>query len=508
MNYDVIIIGCGVTGAACAYALSRYNLKIGILEASNDVANGTTKANSAIVHAGYDPLPGTAMARFNVRGTELMPELCRKLDVPYRNNGSLVLALEPEDDAELKKLYDQGVQNGVPGLCLLSREETLAMEPGVSPAVRGALYAPSAGIVNPWELCYAMAETAVRNGADLHLEAPVTAIGRENGGYRLTTPKGEFTARFVLNCAGVAADRVAALVGDNSFRIEPTKGEYYLFDKSEGTRVSCVIFQCPSKLGKGVLVAPTVHGNLLAGPNATLCAAEDTANTADGLAFVRASALRSVPGLNFRENIRNFAGVRANSDHADFILGESKAAPGFYNLAGIRSPGLSAAPALGEESVRWLRAAGLDLREKESSVDSRRRVRFHELSDAEKNEMIRLDPRWGRVICRCETVTEGEIVEALHTPIPPTTVNGVKRRVGAGMGRCQGGFCGPRVQEIIARELGMDPTKVLMDWPGTWILCGETKTSAPVGADILGEAENRPASSAPTQKGGASHDEG
>ena len=483
MQYDVIVIGCGVVGAACAYALSRYELKIGVLEASNDVANGTTKANSAIVHAGYDPAPGTAMAKHNVRGNAMMPELCEKLDVPFLKNGSLVLSLAPEDDAELQRLYERGKENGVPGLRMLSREETLAMEPGVSPEVRGALWAPSAGIVNPWELCYAMAETAVRNGADLHLEAPVTAIGCEEGGFRLSTPKGEFTARFVLNCAGVAADRIAAMVGDRSFRIEPTKGEYYLFDKSEGTRVSRVIFQCPSKLGKGVLVAPTVHGNLIVGPNATLCGAEDTANTADGMAFVRASALRSVPGLNFRENIRNFAGVRANSDHDDFILGESEAAPGFYNLAGIRSPGLSAAPALGEESVRWLREAGLALREKESSVDSRRRVRFHELSDAEKNEMIRLDPRWGRVICRCETVTEGEIVACLHTPIPPTTVNGVKRRVGAGMGRCQGGFCGPRVQEIIARELGMDPTEVLMDWPGTWVLCGETK-------------------------GGASHDEG
>ena len=483
MNYDVIIIGCGVTGAACAYALSRYDLRIGILEASNDVANGTTKANSAIVHAGYDPLPGTAMAKHNVRGTAMMPDLCQRLDVPFLKIGSLVLSLAPEDDAELKKLYDQGVKNGVPDLRLLTAAETLAKEPGVSPDVRGALYAPSAGIVNPWELCYAMAETAVRNGAELFLEAPVTAISREESGFRLSTPKGDFTSRFVLNCAGVAADRIAALVGDRSFRIEPTKGEYFLFDKSEGTRVSHVIFQCPTKLGKGVLVAPTVHGNLLAGPNAALCAADDTANTADGLAFVRASATRSVPGLNFRDNIRNFAGVRANSDHADFILGESEAAPGFYNLAGIRSPGLSAAPALGEQSVVWLRDAGLDLREKENVIDSRRRIRFHELSDAEKNEMIRLDPRWGRVICRCETVTEGEIVACLHTPIPPTSVNGVKRRVGAGMGRCQGGFCGPRVQEIIARELGLDPTQVLMDWQGTWVLCGETK-------------------------GGASHDEG
>ena len=475
MNYDVIIIGCGVIGASCAYTLARYDLRVGVLEASNDVANGTTKANSAIVHAGYDPLPGTLMARLNVEGTAAYPALCKKLDVPYRNNGSLVLSLSEEDDAMLRTLYDRGVANGVPGLALLDRAETLALEPNLSPELRGALYAPSAGIVNPWELCFALAETAVRNGVELHLSAPVTALERCAEGWRLSTPKGSFTARWVLNCAGTRSDQIAALAGDHSFRIEPAKGEYFLLDKSEGHRVEHVIFQCPSKLGKGVLVTPTVHGNLLVGPNAVPSAPEDTANTAAGLAFVRASALRSVPGIQFRDNIRNFAGVRANADRGDFIIEPSAAAPGLIHVAGIRSPGLSAAPAVGPYVLELLRQAGLEAREKERFLDSRRRIRFHELSDEEKNEMIRKDPRWGRVICRCETVTEGEIVACLHSPIPPVSVNGVKRRVGAGMGRCQGGFCGPRVQEIVARELGIDPTRVLMDWEGTWVLCGETK---------------------------------
>lgn len=478
MDYDVVIIGCGVVGAACAYELARHKLRVCVLEASNDVANGTTKANSAIVHAGYDPLPGTKMARLNVRGTAMMGELCRKLDVPYRNNGSLVLSLSERDDKTLHKLYEQGLYNGVPGLTLLNREQTLALEPNLSPDVRGALFAPSAGIVNPWELCLALAETAVRNGAELRLSAPVTAIARTAGGFCLTTPGGTLTSRYVVNCAGVFSDRIAAMAGDRSFKIQPTKGEYFLLDKSEGTRVEHVIFQCPSELGKGVLVTPTVHGNLLVGPNAAACGAEDTANSAAGLDFVRASALRSVPGINFRDNIRNFAGVRANSDRPDFILEESAAAPGLIHAAGIRSPGLSAAPAIGLEVVALLRQAGLELHEKETYVDSRKRVRFHTLSDAEKNELIRRDPRYGRVICRCETVTEGEIVACLHTPIPPVSVNGVKRRVGAGMGRCQGGFCGPRVQEIIARELGIEPTAVPMDWEGTWVLCGETKGGA------------------------------
>ena len=479
MDYDVVIIGCGVVGAACAYELAKHQLRLCVLEASNDVANGTTKANSAIVHAGYDPLPGTKMARLNVAGTAMMGELCRKLDVPYRNNGSLVLSLSEQDDGILRTLYAQGQANGVPGLALLDREQTLALEPNLSPDVRGALFAPSAGIVNPWELCLALAETAVRNGAELRLSAPVTAIARTAGGFCLTTPGGTLTSRYVVNCAGVFSDRIAAMAGDRSFRIQPTKGEYFLLDKSEGSRVERVIFQCPSQLGKGVLVTPTVHGNLLVGPNAAACGAEDTANTAAGLDFVRASAQRSVPGVNFRDNIRNFAGVRANSDRPDFILEESATAPGLIHAAGIRSPGLSAAPAIGLEILELLRQAGLTLRRKDSFIDSRKRVRFHQLSDREKNELIQADPRYGRVICRCETVTEGEIVACLHTPIPPVSVNGVKRRVGAGMGRCQGGFCGPRVQEIIARELGLDPTQVLMDWEGSWVLCGETKDVAP-----------------------------
>ena len=475
MDYDVVIIGCGVVGADCAYELAKYDLRLCVLEASNDVANGTTKANSAIVHAGYDPLPGTKMARLNVRGTARMGELCRKLDVPYRNNGSLVLSLREEDDKTLHALYEQGLSNGVPGLALLDRDRTLALEPKLSPAVRGALFAPSAGIVNPWELCLALAETAVRNGAELRLSAPVTAIERTAGGFCLSTPQGPVTARFVANCAGVFSDRIAAMVGDDSFTVQPTKGEYFLLDKSEGTRVDHVIFQCPSELGKGVLVTPTVHGNLLVGPNAVPASPEDTANTSAGMEAVRASALRSVPGISFRDNIRNFAGLRANSDRDDFIIEESAAAPGFIHAAGIKSPGLSAAPAIGPEVVGLLRQAGLELKEKAEYVDSRKRLRFHELSDTEKNALIREDPRWGRVICRCETVTEGEIVACLHSPIPPVSVNGVKRRVGAGMGRCQGGFCGPRVQEIIARELGMDQAEVLMDWEGTWVLCGETK---------------------------------
>ena len=475
MIYDVLILGCGVVGAACAYALSKYDARVLVLEADNDVANGTTKANSAIVHAGYDPKPDMRMARLNVEGNRMMGALCEKLDVPFARIGSLVLALEDGDLDTLKTLYERGVANGVPDLQLLDREQTLALEPNVTETVQGALYAPSAGIVNPWELCLAMAETAVKNGVELRLRTPAQAITKNGGLFTVSTPNGDFTARYILNCTGVNADKTAELICPKRFTIEPAKGEYFLLDKSEGTRVSHTVFQCPSKVGKGVLVSPTVHGNLLVGPNAVESAPEDTATTADGLDFVRRMAVRSVPSVSFRENIRNFAGVRANSDDEDFIIGESPDVAGFFQFAGIRSPGLSAAPAIGEEAVALLREAGFAPAKKAYYDDSRKRIRFHELSGEEKNALIAKDPRYGRVICRCETVTEGEIVESLHRPIPPLTVNGVKRRVGAGMGRCQGGFCGPRVQEILAREYGVSPTDILMDQDGTWVLCGETK---------------------------------
>ena len=328
---DVAIIGCGVVGAAAAYELSHYPLHTAIFEAENDVADCTTKANSAILHAGYDPEPGTRMARLNVEGVALAKEICARLDVPYRQCGSLVLALSPAELPHLQKLYENGLANGVPGIRLLSAEETRAMEPGLSPEVAGALYAPSAAIVSPWEYALAMAEVAVRNGVELHLSSPVTGIQKTASGWALTTPSGVVEARYVVNAAGIRADAVHDMAAPHRFTIQPTRGEYYLLDKSEGTRVQHVIFQCPNENGKGVLVAPTVHGNLIVGPNAEPVAGDDTACTAAGLAFVSAAARRSVPDIRFGESIRNFAGVRANVDTGDFVIGEAEGAPGFID---------------------------------------------------------------------------------------------------------------------------------------------------------------------------------
>ena len=475
--YDVVIIGCGVVGASAAYELARYKLRVAVLEAAADIAAGTTKANSAIIHAGYDPEPGTLMARLNVEGNRLTGEICEKLQVPFKRVGSLVVAFSPEQLPTLRALYDRGCKNGVPGLRLLSGEEARAMEPGLSEEVCGALFAPSAGIIDPWGFAIAMAETAVRGGVEVRRDCPVTGIEDTGAGFVLHTPQGDVTARFVLNAAGVDADRVHEMLEPNDWETLPSRGEYYLLDKSEHDRVSRVIFQCPGPEGKGVLVAPTIHGNLICGPNAQGVEDRlDLGNTAAGMAEVRAKAARSVPGVEWRQNIRNFAGLRANTTRSDFIIEESKAYPGFIDLAGIKSPGLSSAPAIAKMAAEMLKADGLVLEPDPDFVDKREHIVFKELSAEEKNELIRRDPRYGRVVCRCETITEGEIVAALHSPIPPRSINGVKRRCNAGMGRCQGGFCGPRVQEIIARELGIDQAEVLLEQAGSTILTGRTKT--------------------------------
>ena len=471
---DVVIVGGGVWGCSLLHELSRYKLSAVLVEKENDVSVGTTKANSAIVHAGYDPHPGTKMARYNVEGNALVKELCEKLDVPYQQIGSLVLAFDADQDALVRELFDRGTQNGVPGMKVLSAEEVREMEPNVSPEVTSALYAPSAGIVSPWELAIALAETAVKNGAQVELNSEVTSIQPIDGGFRVTAGGKEIDTPFVVNAAGIWSDKINDMAAPHTFTVSANKGEYFLLDKSQGTLVNHVIFQCPSKVGKGVLVSPTVHGNLFVGPNAEDAEKDDLGTTGDGLAFVRKMALRSVPDINFRDSIRNFAGLRANTEIDDFLVGETEQ-KGFFNIAGIKSPGLTSAPAIARDVVRMLGKAGLTLDPKETFVDERHVVRFKHLSHEERAAAIAKNPLYGQIVCRCETITEGEIIDALHRPLPPCSIDGVKRRCGSGMGRCQGGFCGPRVQQIIARELGIPQEAVMMDRAGTAVITGETK---------------------------------
>ena len=456
-KYDVLVIGCGVIGAATAFELSKYDLKAAVIERGNDVSLGTTKANSAIIHAGYDPESGTLMAKLNVRGSEMAADICEKLDVPYRRNGAMVVAFTDDEVQTLKGLYTRGTVNGVKGLRVLTGEEAKEREPGLSSEVRGALYAPTSAIVSPWEYC----------------NTEVTAIEREGDLWKVTTNKGEYFAPYVVNAAGVDAISVHNMAAPQKYVSKPRRGEYFLLDKAEGSRTDHTIFQCPNEDGKGVLVTPTVHGNLLVGPNSENVEWDDTANTTAGLNFVREKAKKSIPGIMFNKSIRNFAGVRATTDCKDFIIEE--AAPGFIDCAGICSPGLSAAPAIGEYAVELLEMSGLKTVQKENFVYERKRIRFNELSDEEKAELVKEDPSYGRVICRCETVTEGEILECFRRPIPPVSIDGVKRRVGTGMGRCQGGFCGPRISELFVEDKGYKVTEVLQDRAGSEMFVGKTK---------------------------------
>lgn len=472
---DVLIIGGGVCGCSLLYELSRYNLRVALVEKENDVGVATTKANSAIIHAGYDPEPGTKMARYNVEGSEIIRQLCADLDILYRPCGSLVLAFDDEDRKAVEALYHRGLQNGVPDLRIVEKDELHRMEPNLSQQVQCALYAPSAAIVNPWELASAQAETAVRSGAKVHLNSEVSAIHKQDGGFLVETTGGEFRCKFLVNAAGVHADVISRMLGEEDFAILPNRGEYYLLDTTQGELVNHVIFQCPTPLGKGVLVAPTVHGNLITGPNSVDGGAEDVATTQEGLHYVKTLALRSVPGINFRETIRNFAGVRAVSNQSDFIVGPSAQNKGYYRIAGIKSPGLSSAPAIAKDVVQMMAGQGLPLEENPNFVSKRSVLRFHNLGEAARNEAIRQNPQYGTIVCRCETVTEGEIVDAMKRPLPPRSVDAVKRRCNPGMGRCQGGFCGPRVQEIIARELGIPQQQVPLDREGMDIITGHTK---------------------------------
>lgn len=476
MQYDVVVIGAGVVGALISLELSKKDIRVAILDKCNDVAMGTTKANSAIVHGAFDAANGTLKAKLNVRGTALMPQLCADLAVPYRNNGSLVLAFSDEEMEHVHTLYERGQKNGVPRLSVIDKAVVKAMEPHVSDEVVGALLSETAGIVCPYELTIAATEVAVTNGVEFLRNCAVESIQANNDGFVLSTTCGEIEASYVINAAGVHADDVARMIGDDSITIIARKGEYYLLDKSYGYIADHTLFQCPTKMGKGVLVTPTVDGNLLIGPSALdVEDKDDVDTTAEGLSFILEKAKKTVPELNTRGAITSFAGMRAHPVTDDFIIGFSEKNDRFLNVAGIESPGLSAAPAIAE-MVRDLLTEKAALSEKAQYKTKRTPpVRFRHMSKAEREALIAKNKAYGRVICRCETITEGEILDAIHAPAGARDVDGVKRRTRAGMGRCQGGFCGSKVLEILARELNVPMNEITKFGGASKILFDKTK---------------------------------
>ena len=475
--YDVIIIGAGVTGSSVARELSRYNANVCVLEKCEDVCEGTSKANSAIVHAGFDAAEGSLMAKMNVRGNEMMGQLAEDLDIPFRRNGAMVVCIHKEALDGLKTLYDRGIANGVKDLRILTREECLEMEPNLSDNVEGALYAPTSGIICPFILNIAMAENAAVNGVEFRFNTHVEDIKKDNDGiWHLRTNNGEYTARYVVNAAGVYADTIHNMVSANKIKITPRRGDYCLLDKEVGNHVDKTIFPQPTNLGKGVLVSPTIHGNLIVGPTAVDIENKEGNNTtAAGINDLIAKANDHVKNLPMRKVITSFAGLRAHEANHEFIIKEVEDAPHFIDCAGIESPGLTSCPAIGEMVGGMLKEM-MNLTEKENWISKRKGIMNPQnLSIEERNELIKKNPAYGQIICRCESISEGEILDAIHRPLGARSLDGVKRRTRAGMGRCQAGFCSPRVMEILNRELGLPLEEVTKSGGRSNIVLERTK---------------------------------
>ncbi|KRU41297.1 NAD(P)/FAD-dependent oxidoreductase [Clostridium sporogenes] len=460
--FDVTIIGSGVTGAAVARELSKYNLKTCVVEKAIDVASGTSKANSGIVHAGEDPIPGTLKAKMNVRGNEMFDKLQEEIDFPFKRNESFVLCFDEKDIEKLEELRQRGLKNGLPDTMeIINREEALKLEPNLSEYVVAALRLPTGGIVSPYEFNIALAESAAMNGVEFKLETEIIDIEKKQDGYILKTNKGDIETKVVVNAAGVFGDKINNMVSEKKYHITARKGEYLLFDKTVGDMVQRTIFQLPTKMGKGVLVTPTADGNLLLGPTSVdVEEKDDFETTREGLDNVAEKAKLSIKEIPMRQVITSFAGLRAHEENSDFIIGEAGDAENFINAIGIESPGLTSAPAIGEY-IREMIVEKLKPEENKEFNPIRKDIpKFREMTNEERKEMIKENSAYGKIVCRCEVVTEGEIRDAIRRPLGAKTVDGIKRRTRAGMGRCQSGFCSNRIVEILAEELGIKRNEV------------------------------------------------
>lgn len=476
MIYDVIIIGGGVTGCTIARTLSKYDLKICLLEKEADIASGTTKANSGVVHAGYASEREYVKRNFCIRGNKLYTQAHEELNFPFKRIGSFVVAIEDSQIKDLEKYRKRGIEDGVPGLeIILDKQKILHMEPSLTDEVVGVLHAPSAGIVSPYEMSIALAENAAMNGVKFFRNQRVTKIRHSDYIFTITTKKDEFQARNVINAAGVYARKISKMLGLDYFNILPRKGEYILFDRNV-LHLNKVLFPTPTKVSKGILVCPTIHGNTFVGPNAqNITDKKDLATTTAGLKEILEGGKKLVPGIPARSAIRNFAGLRAVPDTYDFIIDNTDIF-GFINVAGILSPGLTSSYAIAEKMEEFLEFLGVNLKIKENYNPIRPKPeRFADFTKEELDKKIREDPAWGRIICRCEMVPEKEILDAIHAPVGATTVDGIKFRCRPGMGRCQGGFCRPRVIEILSKELKIPYDQITKRGEDTNFLIGQTK---------------------------------
>jgi len=475
--YDVVVVGAGITGTFIARELSKYDLKIAILEKGNDISEGTTKANSAIIHAGYDAKPNTNKAKYNIEGNKIFNKACEELSVHLKRIGSLVIAFNDEEIKTLEYLLKNGTDGGIEGLEIWDGKKVHSEEPNLNKNIKAALFAPTCGIVSPFELAIALTENAVVNGTDLLLNSEVVSIKKVNDYFEIKCANEKIIeTKYVINAAGVYADKISEMIGAEKFKIIPRRGEYYLLDKTVGDMFKYVIFQCPTEAGKGVLVSPTVHGNLIIGPNAeNIDDKEDVATTSEAMTYIFEASRKTSDKIPFSKTITTFSGLRPKSDRGDFIIENSKKVNGFINVAGIESPGLASSPAIANRVVEIVKEVAGPLKEKKDFNPYRKQTRFMELSNEEKAKLIKKDPSFGRIICRCENITEGEILESIRRPVGATTMDGIKKRVRPGSGRCQGGFCGPIIMKILAKELKVDMKNIKKSSLESEILTGHTK---------------------------------
>ncbi|MFD3155516.1 NAD(P)/FAD-dependent oxidoreductase [Haloimpatiens sp. FM7330] len=474
--FDITIIGAGVIGCSIARELSKYNLKTCVLEKGSDVAVGTTKANSAIVHAGHDAKPGTLKGKLNAKGNAMFDKLSKELDFPFKRNGSLVLCFDENDLGKLEALKERGKDNGIQGLEVLNREQIKKIEPNIGEKVVAALHAPTGGIVCPYEMTIALAENAYTNGVEFEFNNEVKNIRKENDKFIIETNEGNIESKLVINACGVHADEINNMISKNKISIIPRKGEYCLFDKTAGKMVSKTLFQLPTKMGKGVLITPTVDGNLLLGPNAVDQEdKDDITTTQEGLSDILDKAKITINQIPMRQVITSFAGLRAHSTKNDFIIGEAEDVENFINVAGIESPGLSSAPAIAE-MVENIVLDKISPEKNEKFNPIRKGIpKFREMTNEDRKALIAKEPLYGKIICRCETVTEGEIVNSIRRPLGATDLDGVKRRTRAGMGRCQSGFCSTKIVDILARELNVSRLEVTKFGGESKLLVGKNK---------------------------------
>ena len=479
--YDVVIIGAGVVGCATAMELSKYDLKTLVLEKGEDVCSGTSKANSGLVHAGFDAKPGTLKAQMNVVGNEMMDELCANLDVPFKRTGALVAATNSEEVEILHKLYEQGIQNEVKELEILDREKAHKLEPNLSENVCAVLHAKTAGIICPFTLTIAMAENANVNGVDFLFEEEVVSVKKCKDSYMIETKlnSGEvktYETKCIVNCAGVYSDIIHNMVSEYKYHITPRRGQYCLLDKSADGLVDRTIFGVPGIHGKGVLVTPTVHGNYLLGPTAEDVDSKEAVNTtADGLQSVLQKSALTVSNIPIKQIITSFSGLRAHEENGDFIINEAKDAQGFFDAVGIDSPGLSSAPAIGRV-LADLVTHYLQVLANPNYIEYRKGItHFLSLPEEEQKKLLRVRPEYGTIVCRCELITEGEILDAIYRPLGARSLDAIKRRTRAGFGRCQAGFCSPRILELLSESFKKNRTEITKSGFGSELLIGENK---------------------------------